>query len=165
MALLKTIHVEQLSVVGTTQLETLGALRFSEDGLKAYRYCKSGAGILQGECIFQKALGTLYHIIRDLSADCPLVAGIALYSIPAASYGWVQVAGYMPTIRDDAAVGLKGALTGHATTDGEASDDDVTNKEHLVFGFALSASTTFVDDNDTTLDCCAGYLHNCLYKP
>ncbi len=165
MAQLKTIHEEQLSVVDTTQLETLGSLRFSEDGLKAYRYCYANEAILQGDVVFQEPLGTLYHITPDLSDDIPLVAGVALYSIAAESYGWVQVSGYMATIRSMNDIALKDALVGHATNNGEADGDDTANKEHLVFGFALSAAITFVDDNGDTLDCCIGYLNNCLYKP
>lgn len=165
MALLKTIHEGQLSVVGTTQLETLGALRYSEDGLKAYRYCYANEAILQGDVVFQEPLGTLYHITPDLSDDCPLVAGVALYSIPILNYGWVQVSGYNALIRDDNAVALKDALVGHATTNGECTGDDTANKEHLVFGFALLATFDAEDDNGDTLDFCAGYLSNCLYKP
>ncbi|KKN72289.1 hypothetical protein LCGC14_0412400 [marine sediment metagenome] len=167
MALLKAIHGEELSVVGTTQLETLGALRLSLDGLSAYRYCYATEAILQGECVYQGPLASysLYQVSIDLSDDCPLVAGVALYSIPSGSYGWVQVAGQMLTIRSMNDIALKDALVGHATTDGEADGDDTTGNEHIVFGMALGAATTFEDDNGTTLDCCIGFLHNCLFKP
>ena len=168
MSLPKTIHAGQLSEVGTTQLEVLGSLRYSEDGLKAYRYCYATEAILQGECVYQAPLASysMFQVSVDLSDDCPLVAGVALYTIASGSYGWVQVQGNMPTIRSMDDIALKDALVGHATTDGECDGDDTTGKEHLVFGFALGAATTFTDDNDTALlDCCVGYLHNCLFKP
>lgn len=165
MSALKTIHEGQLSVVGTTQLETLGTLRYSLDGLKAYRYVKAAEAILQADCVYQQPLGTMYHVTKDLSDDCPLVAGVALYSIANASYGWVQVMGYHANVRSMIDIALKDALVGHATTDGECDGDDTTGNEHIVFGFALGAFSTFEDDNGDTLDCCAAYLHNCLYKP
>ena len=107
---MKTIHEGQLSVVGTTQLEDLGSLRYSLDGLMAYRYCYATENILQGDCCYQAPLASysLYNITRDLSDDIPLVAGVALYTIASGSYGWIQVSGQMTTIRS-ARAGVRAA--------------------------------------------------------
>lgn len=166
MSLLKTIHPDQLTVVGTAAIERLGSLRYSLDGLKAYRYCKATEAILQGDVVYQAPLtsNVLFEITKDLSDDIPLVAGVALYSIASGSYGWVQVMGYNGLVRDDNAVALKDALVGGGT-DGECTGDDTSNKEHLVFGMAMLATFDTEDDNDSTLDFCAAFLHNCLYKP
>ncbi|KKN72288.1 hypothetical protein LCGC14_0412390 [marine sediment metagenome] len=166
MALLKAIHEGQLTVTGTTQLEVLGELRFSIDGLKAYRYIKNvTAALLQGEVVYQADLANfdLFNVHNDISVDSPLVAGVAIVSIAQNSYGWIQVSGYMATVRDDAGVSLKDPLIGHST-DGEA-DTMAAGEEHLVFAFTLGDSTTFTDDNGSSLDCSPAYLHNCLFKP
>ncbi len=173
MALLKTIHASQVTEVTTVPTEVLGEHRYSEDGLRKYRYVKSviiATGILQGEVVYQaplveQVLPTLtyymFEVSNDYSADSPLVAGVAIVSIPLNSYGWIQTMGYHATVRDDAAITAKTALVGH-TTDGEV-DIMAAGEEHLVFAFTLGVSTTFEDDNGNTLDCCLAYLHNTLY--
>lgn len=165
MALLKTIHAGALTEVTTSPIEVLGTHRFSEDGLKAYRYVKVViAALLQGEVVYQADLATydMFNVSNDQSVDSPQVAGVAIVSIPLNSYGWIQTKGYNATVRDDAAVTAKGALIGDSAVDGEA-DLMAAGEEHLAFAFVLGVSTTFEDDNGNTLDCCLAYIHNTLY--
>lgn len=166
MSKLKTIHAGQLTNVGTVQLENLGTKRYSEDGLEKYRYVKVvTVALLQGEVCYQADLATydMFNVHNDQSVDSPQVAGVAIVTIAKNSYGWVQVGGYHPNVREDGAVALKDALIGDgATKDGEA-DTMAAGEEHLAFGFALGAATTFEDDNGDTLDCCKAYLSNCLF--
>jgi len=165
MALPKTIHAGQVTEVSTTPLEIIGSIRYSEDGLKKYRYIKVvTVALLQGEVCYQADLATYdpFNVHNDYSVDCPHAAAVAIVSIPLNSYGWVQVGGYHPNLREDGAVALKDPLIGDGDDDGEC-DTMAATEEHLVFAFTLSDTTTFEDDNGNTLNCCKAYLHNCLF--
>lgn len=167
MSELKTIHAGQLTEVGTIPIERLGSHRHSEDGLRKYRYVKVvTVPLLQGEVCYQADLANfeIYNVHNDYSVDSPHVAGVAIVTIPLLSYGWIQVNGWIQYVREDGSVALKDPLIGDTDDHGEA-DTMAATEEHLVFGFAFEATTTFTDDNGTEgLNVCQAILHNCLFN-
>lgn len=164
---LKTIHAGQVIEVNDVPIEKLGTLRYSVDGKKKYRYVKVVTStLLQGEVCYQADLANfeIYNVHNDYSVDSPLVAGVAIFTIPLLSYGWIQVNGWIQYVREDGSVALKDPLIGDTDDHGEA-DTMAATEEHLVFGFAFQATTTFTDDNGSTgLNVCQAILHNCLFN-
>ena len=157
------VPCSDVTAVSTIANNRIGE-RTTVDG-KEYVYVKAVAAVLQGDCLYQKPISAtvlMHHVWKDQSADCGLVAGVAVVSMASGEYGWLIVKGHFATVRSMNDIALKDALIGH-TVDGEADGDATSTNEHFVFGFAMSAATTFTDDNGSSLDCCEAMLTNCLY--
>ena len=159
---MKNIWSQNLDEISSTARETLGALRFSDDG-RAYRYGQliDQAGA-QGEVVYDaSATEGEFKYTTDYtggSGTSVKVAGVIHHDVSTFTinyYGWFQVGGFCPMVRTDTDVAAGEALVGH-TVDGEA-DTMADGEEELVFGFAMADDTTI-----NSQDACVAQLSGIL---
>ena len=163
MGIIKAIHAGQVTTVDTTAIENLGTPRLDPSNGKTYVYVKnvSGAALDVGEVVYQDdAEGfSKFEVNHDDNAvTLQIVAGVAVSDIPDDGYGWVQVGGYCDNIRDKGDVNAGDPIMRY-TDKGECYILQA-GSEHLVFGFALTDSTTTTAH---PLAHCTGFLTNCLF--
>ena len=106
----KKLFETKLTDVESTDVEGVGTVRKDIEG-NVYRWVKNGeasAALAAGDSVcydMSNAGASLRTIVlKPVSADLMLYAGIAMAAISAGSYGWVLINGYYATAKVDAPV-------------------------------------------------------------
>ena len=113
-----------LTEISATPLYPIGAVRFSTDGTKSYRYVRAGAvNIAAGAVVIGTSDATPFSaVVISALATGPnqMVIGVATNAITALYYGFVQKTGATPatTALESATVAAGDPLEPSSTTDG-----------------------------------------------
>lgn len=96
-----------LTANDTSQKETMGALRWEDNG-KAYRYVQNSSGsvnLANGNPVVYESVGA-FIITGDISdgasADGQTVAGVAIGTLSTGNFGWLQVWGHHASVSTNA---------------------------------------------------------------
>jgi hypothetical protein len=155
-------YTAALTSNSATQLEYLGRYRaVTTDGqTKIYKYVQADAsvvGVAAGDVVayMDAADWDNYTVTDDISdTKANLVAGVAVGTLTASYYGWIQVYGYHATVTtngdDDIAGGESVIMVGDGTLDSVAAGTAPTYK---VLGWATGADDDANDDCPVFITC------------
>ena len=133
---IKQTFPDKVTDSSTTALNGMGVLRFEGD--KIYRYVKASDALAARNFVSYVAnavVGTDDFIVVKASATVTAPAGVAVGTIAADSYGWIQIGGAAACVGDGSvAAGEAVVSNGDGTLDTMAAGE-----EHEVIGFAREA--------------------------
>lgn len=131
---------------------SLGQLAMDTEG-NLYRYVKFVDNAVTDGDVVYPASTSEWDVSSDYTggtSKAAKVCGVAVGSVSANSYGWIQISGIHDAVHTDGGVVAGDPLIGHST-DGQA-DTMAAGEEHLVFGYALE------DDSTATPYTAAAYI-------
>lgn len=130
------VHLSDPSETSTSQMAPVGAIRaylHPDLGYQMLRSVKATTEILINEiALLTGGSSTAAVKSTGVQVNANLVAGIAVATIPAGSYGWVVCAGQC--YADLQAAAGNGSTLSSGSTAGRIADVAVGGKEHCILG-------------------------------
>lgn len=147
-ALSKSVFKTQLTANDATAQEELGAIR-QESG-KFYKYVQAvDLALANGDAVEIGSTAVDYKVTQDRAGGSSIgrvPAGVAIGTITANYYGWIQIKGVHTSVKSDGSVSKGEAVVPHASTNGTvdsaAVGSTVAITAQQALGFAMADDTT-----------------------